>query len=146
MSLAEASYPDLGFAVSYPRGWRSARRTIEQGRSAVLFRDPTSGEASAPQRAFDVIAESVPLAQAREGVEGTFRGRFRDYTLIGLFDATVGGRPAFRHEFFASGLRFEQWWVERPDGTFRLTFWQPRTDPHASSELNARIAATFRVV
>jgi hypothetical protein len=144
--LVPSSFADLGFAVGYPRGWRYGRRTVEEGRSGVLYRDPASGAASNATRAFDVIPEAVSLTNARADVEATFRQRYADYAKLAIEDgATVDGRAAFRHRFATGGLVFDQWWIERGNGTFRVTFWSPRDDEQAGAR-NANILTTFRIL
>jgi hypothetical protein len=143
--LGERTYADIGFSMSVPGNWTESRHTVEGGLSAVLNFDPSSGPATKPKRAVDVIAEVAMIADVRGGVVDIFSRRFEQYRQIRLIDdLSVGGRAAFKHEFLAEGLRYDQWWVERDGGSFRITFWGPIDQFPAAGVLNDEIIATFK--
>jgi hypothetical protein len=145
VALAHRAYADLGFTVSVPANWQESRRIVEEGRAGVLHFDPTTGTVARPRRAVDVIIEIAALPDVRRGVVEIFSKRFKEYRQIRIVDGLdVGGRAAFRHEFLAEGLRYDQWWIERTGGTFRVTFWAPIEEFPGAGALNDQIIATFR--
>jgi hypothetical protein len=136
-----------GFTVRYPRGWQVQAHEVGEERTAVVFYDPATGRLDRARRAFDVIGEKATLADARREAEEAVAGRFEDYTKVAIEEGlAVSGRPAFRHEFVVSGLRYDQWWVEREGGTFRITFWEPAADHPTANALNRKILATFEIL
>jgi hypothetical protein len=145
VALVELAYGDLGFTLSVPSGWQESRRTVEEGRTGVLHFDPATGTAQRPRRAVDVIVEIAALPDVRRGVVDIFSKRFKEYRQIRIVDGlTLSGRSAFRHEFLAEGLRYDQWWIERTGGTFRITFWAPIEEFPGAGALNDQIITTFR--
>jgi hypothetical protein len=142
--LVERAHADLGYKLSVPSTWQESTRTVEEGRAAVLNFDPATGTVAVPRRAVDVILEVAKIADVRQGVEDVFAKRFKQYQKIRIVDGlTVGGRPAFRHEFLAEGLRYDQYWIERTGGSFRVTFWAPIEEFPGAGAINDQIIATF---
>ena len=145
VQLVERAYADLGFALSVPASWQEYRRVVEEGRNAVLNFDPATGTQARPRHAVDVIPEVGAITDVRQGVEQVFSQRFKQYQKVRIVDGlTVGGRAAFLHEFLAEGLRYDQYWIERTGGSFRVTFWAPIEDFPAAGALNDQMIATFR--
>jgi hypothetical protein len=145
LPLHETSYPDLGFNISVPGSWTERKHSVEGGLIAVLHFDPLSGDPAKPKRGVDVIVEKAQIADVRRGVVDIFSRRFTEYRQIRLVDdITVDGKPAFKHEFLAEGLRYDQWWVSRDGGSYRITCWGPINEFPAAGAVNDQILASFR--
>lgn len=137
-TLEERSFERLGFAISYPTGWSVGTEGTGVVES-VSFTDPDEPS----QRGFRVVLEDVALDRVREDVEDRYRLRRPGYRLIGMTDEEVAGRPTVRHVFADEGLVFEQWWVERPEGTFRIELWSPERDAELAADVHDRIVRSF---
>lgn len=140
--LTQRSFPGLGFAVSHPVEW-----TVEAGRlrrlDAVSFADPER----VTRRGFRVIVDGVSMQRVRGEVEALFRRERPGYRKLGITDELeLAGRPALRHVFIDGPLVFEQWWVTRNGGTFRIEFWAPEGEREGANAENGRILETFRLV
>jgi hypothetical protein len=128
--LVHRSYPALGFSVSRPSAWRET-----QAENTVTIGQPNG------VRGFRVVVEKQTLAAAHMVVSASIRRPPRGVEPIGLSDAvSVDSRPAFRYTFYAGGRYVQQWWIERPGGTFRFEFWSAQNDAGALAE---QIVATF---
>lgn len=144
--LVAKSYPDLGFAISHPRGWVFRRETVGPGRIAVIWRDPSGGRQGAERRAFSVIAEpSLAFDEARRTTEASTQQDVPGYHKVEIVDGLmIGDRRAFRHSFRNESLRFDQWWMDGGGGSFRLTIWSPEDRYNEAQGVNERIALTFQ--
>lgn len=145
VELRAQSFPGLGFAVSHPVGWTVESSPVE-ALDAVSFTDPRRQD-GASRRGFRVVADSVPLERVRNEVEELFRRKRADYRKITITDGLeLAGEQALRHIFRDGGLIFEQWWVPREGGTFRIEFWAPASEQEVANAENGRILETFQVV
>lgn len=138
VSLESATFEELGFAVGYPAGW-TVQPGRHQRRDAVTFLDPSRSD-----RGFRVLVDDLSLEQARERTEA--RSGDRGYELIGIDpSAEIGEVNALEHIYNEDGLHHEQWYVERPGGTFRIDFWAPAGRAEEASALNAQIVDSFEI-
>jgi hypothetical protein len=118
------SFPALGFSLSRPNAW-SESSTRVGGRPAVVFTEP-GGLLS-----FRVVVDVVTLSRARTTIAGE------------ASTVAVGGSPAIRNSFALGGTLVQQWWVQRPGGTFRLEFFAPEDDATDARRLAADVVGSF---
>jgi hypothetical protein len=141
-SLQRQTFDDLGFAISYPSGWTLQTARVQRLR-AVTVVDPLEARA---QRGFRVALDTVSLRQAESGVRSLSRDGRRTYQRISIDAAVeVAGAPALEHIYSSGGLRFEQWYVARAGGTYRIEFWAPVARAEEASTVNARVLDSFEI-
>jgi hypothetical protein len=141
--LARHSYAVLGFAVSVPSNWTD-RATTVGGSRGVAFSDSSH---NASQQGLRVLVESASLAAAENAITAEIRRPPAGKDPIAVNDAlVVGGRRAFRYTFEYAKTYYEQWWVERPGGTFRVEFAAPVTNQHEAGLVADRVVRTFAVL
>jgi len=134
--LVHRSYPAFGFSLSRPNNWQES----VHGES-VAFAEPHGGA-----HGFRVVVERRTLAAAHVLVSGEMRKPPRSKDPIALSDAvTVDGSAAFRYSFDQGGRFVEQWWIDRPGGTFRVEFWAPQSGERDAGRLSEQIIATFTI-
>ena len=134
--LVQRSYPALGFSLSRPNNW------VESLRGTTLVVSEPNGGA----RGIRVVAEGKTLAAAHIAVSAEMRKPPRSKDPIALSDAmAVDGHAAFRYSFDEGDRYVEQWWIDRPGGTFRVEFWAPRSAERDAGLLAAQIIATFTI-
>ena len=134
--LVHRSYPALGFSLSRPNNW------VESLHGATLVVSEPDGAA----RGIRVVAERKTLAAAHSAVSGEMRKPPGSRDPIALSDAmSVDGHAAFRYSFAEGGRFVEQWWIERPGGTFRVEFWAPQSAERDEGLFAGQIIATFTI-
>jgi hypothetical protein len=137
--LVRFTYLNLGFAISVPQGWRDAPIGAAQG---VSFGNP-----AVPGRGIRVLLDNAPLAAAQNAVVNEIRRPPAEKDPIAINDGlTVGGSAAFRYTYGLGGTYFEQWWVQRNGGTYRIDIWAPATAQAEVGPLGDRVVHTFKLV
>jgi len=136
VDLVHRSFPALGFSVSRPANWTESS---PRDGTAIVFTAPAPDT-----RQFRVAVEAATLNHARLVIMADMSHPAVGRKPIGVSDPiSVGGKPALRYAFTESGRLVQQWWVERPGGTFRLEFVSPRSVQRQAEPLAARIVDTF---
>lgn len=130
-ALDERTFPELGFSITYPRGWR-----VEETRKVAAFRSAD------PARGFRVGGVGLEFDDVKKGSEKLDRARFREHEVLDTGRGKHGGAGAYKRVLSVEGLRVDQWWIERDDGTLRLEFWSRLADEEAPA-IDARIVETL---
>jgi hypothetical protein len=140
VDLQEQEFDDLGFVISSPVGWSVRRGRVER-LQGVTFIDATE---AGQRRGFRVVLDKLSLREVNRHLASLVRNR--DYDRISADSGVeVGGQPALEHVYTQGGLRFEQWYVERPGGSYRIEFWAPMDATEQASTVDAQILDTFEV-
>lgn len=138
VDLVHRSFPELGFSVSRPAAWKETLRRVE-GNPGVVF-------SPAAAQGFSVAVSRTSLVAARTAVGREMRRPPSNTEPIAVTDdLVVDSHDAFRYTFIRDGQYRQQWWVERPGGSFRIEFWAPEYNQRDAGEIAQHIIDTFRL-
>jgi len=135
--LVRRSYPNLGFALSVPKSWVDTPVGAAQG---VSFTD----RAAPPGRGFRVLLQTPTLAAAQATVVSEIHRPPAGRDPIAVNDGlVVGGYRAFRYTFGQGNAYYEEWWIQRTGGTYRIDIWAPVTAQNEVGSTGDRVVRTF---
>lgn len=132
--LNERSLP-RSFRVDVPLRWEFV---VDGGTS--VFTDPDQPGSSHGMR---IVKSDEPLAKVKTKLAKIDADLVSDYEPVRTVTAEIDGRPALRHDFTGTDTVYQQWWVARGKGTFRIDMFARPDFADEARTLDERIVATF---